>query len=447
MDEEKIAVVGNGTENNRISEFTESYASFNRIINSLQRKYIELKEDFSSQNRELSLANDRLVSLTDQNLAATQFLNSILRSISVGVIAVDQNGAITHFNPAAAVIMGIPVSEAVGKQYRDIIPPGQPFAANALRTAETTKTVDSVEKKINLDDGTILQLSVSTAILFDDRQRPNGAVEVFTDLTKVKKMEQELARLNTMAALGEMAATIAHEVRNPLAGIAGFAGLLERDFERDDPRRTLVKKIIRGVDKLNDTVTSLLNYTRMEEVNKTTTDYIKYMKSIVEDYKLENPKKTGEIEIRFNYNKTFDETPLMLSFDKLLLRQVFLNIITNAIEVSGSEGKIDIKVSKLPRQSAVGRFSKRIILGVDETVVETVIRDNGPGIKLEDLDHIFAPFFTTKQGGNGLGLAISWRIVKAHGGDIVVESSSKTGTAFHIVLPVKIDANNMEFIK
>lgn len=443
MDEEKVMTVENRPEGNLISEFTESYASFNRIINTLQRKYIDLKDDFSAQNEELVKANMKLVALTEQNLGATQFLNSILTSISVGVIAVDQNGTITHFNPASAVIMGIPISEAIGKQYREIIPPGQPFAANALRTAETSQVVESVEKKIVLDDETQLSLSVSTSVLYDDQNRPNGAVEVFTDLTKVKKMEKELARLNTMAALGEMAATIAHEVRNPLAGIAGFASLLERDIERGDPRRTLVKKIIRGVDKLNDTVISLLNYTRMEELNKTQTNYISYLQTILDDYKLEHRQKLKENKLNFSYNKSFDETPLYLEFDKLLMRQVYLNIITNALEVSGNHSSIDIMVKKVPRQVAVKKYSKRLLLGVDETVVETIIKDNGPGIKLEHLDHIFAPFFTTKQGGNGLGLAISWRIVKAHGGDIIVESSSRKGTEFCIVLPVKISAEQI----
>ncbi len=443
MDEEKVMEIENKPGSSGISEFTESYASFNRIINSLQRKYIDLKDEFSAQNEELVKANKRLVALTEQNLNATQFLNSILTSISVGVIAVDQNGTITHFNPASAVIMGIPVGEAIGRQYRDIIPPGQPFAANALRTAETSNTVDSVEKKIVLDDETQLSLSVSTSVLFDEQNRLNGAVEVFTDLTKVKKMEQELARLNTMAALGEMAATIAHEVRNPLAGIAGFASLLERDIDRDDPRRTMVKKIIRGVDKLNDTVTSLLNYTKMEELNKSKTNYISYLQTILDDYKNEHNQKLKDNKLNFSYNKSFDESPLEIDFDRLLMRQVYLNIITNALEVSGDDGSIDIKVVKLPRQVAVKKYSKRLLLGVDETVVETLIKDNGPGIKMEHLDHIFAPFFTTKQGGNGLGLAISWRIVKAHGGDIVVESSSKKGTEFRIILPVKIGSEQI----
>ena len=136
-------------------------------------------------------------------------------------------------------MLGIPVREPLGNLYRDVIHPGSPIDANALRAAETGRSIEGVERVVDLADGTRLHLSTSTAILRDTEGRPVGAVEVLHDLTKQKRMEQELARLNTLAALGEMAATIAHEVRNPLAGIGGFAALLLRDLpEDDDPAET-----------------------------------------------------------------------------------------------------------------------------------------------------------------------------------------------------------------
>ena len=444
MDENREVASRQHTNTAEISKFTESYAAFNRIINSLQRKYIELKDEFTATNDELVQANKKLVQLSERNLVATEFLNSILNSISVGVIAVDQNGRITHFNPAASMILGIPSRDPLGKMYREIIPPGKPVYANALRAAETGRRADSVEKKVDLEDGTLLQLSVSTAILKDEQGRSCGAVEVFQDLTKLKKMEQEIARLNTLAALGEMAATIAHEVRNPLSGIAGFAALLEKEMADDDPHRKLVKKIIRGVDSLNDTITSLLNYTRLEEVNKSPVDYADYVKKIVEQYRQEHKDRCGNVKLTIHAPTGPNAAPIKLELDKMLIRQVFGNILTNAVEVCKGSGKIDVRYSKLPRQTAVAKYSKRLLLGVDETVVETVISDTGGGISMEHLDRIFAPFFTTKQGGNGLGLAITWKIVKAHGGEVFAESSSKKGTAFHILIPTRIDTENME---
>ncbi|UCC45224.1 MAG: PAS domain-containing protein, partial [Candidatus Zixiibacteriota bacterium] len=285
MDEKSKLAVEPGTDSDDISRFADSYASFSRIVNSLQRKYIDLKEEFSTQNEELAQANKKLVHLTKKNITATEFLNGILNSISAGVIAIDLNGRVTHFNPAASLILGIPPREPLGKPYREIIPPGTPVNANALRAAESGREVDSVEKHIELADGSKLQVSVSTAVLRDNDGRLVGAVEVFQDLTKFKKMEQEIARLNTLAALGEMAATVAHEVRNPLSGIGGFAALLERDLTDEDPRKELAQKIIRGVNSLNDTVETLLNYTRFEEINKVEVDFEAFVRATVDQFR------------------------------------------------------------------------------------------------------------------------------------------------------------------
>lgn len=443
MEEGKlVSEVDNDT--NQVSQFVESYETFNRILNSLQRKYIELKDEFSNQNSQLAEANRRLVELSRENLAANDFLNGILKALSVGVVAVDQNGRITHFNPAASAILGIPPQDSVGKQYREVVPAGKPASANALRAAECGKAVESVERKIDLDDGARLQLSVSTAILRDDRGRANGAVEVFQDLTKLKRMEEEIARLNTLAALGEMAATIAHEVRNPLAGIAGFASLLEQDVAKDDPKRKLIRKIQRGVAGLNDTITALMNYSRLEKLNRTTINYPDFLTKAIRRFESENRELCGKARISLVEAGPPSSRPLEMSIDALLFQQVFNNLFTNAIEVAHDNCEISIRYRRLPRQTAVARYSSRMLLDTRETVVETVISDNGPGIPMDSLDHIFAPFFTTKQGGHGLGLALAWKIVKAHGGEIFAQSSSRQGTSFYILLPVPIGSENME---
>ena len=439
MDELEKAASTVKPEANDVSRFAESYESFNRIINSLQRKYVELKDEFAHQNRELAEANQKLVELTHRNMAATDFLSSVIESIAAGVVAVDQNGRITHFNPAASTIFGIPRNESIGRHYRDVLPPGEPVFANALRTAESARPIDAVEKRIELRDGTLLQLSVSTSLLKDEQGRTAGAVEVLHDLTKVKKMEREISRLNTLATLGEMAAAIAHEVRNPLSGIGGFAALLEREIEEKSPQHKLVKKIIRGVRSLNETITSLLNYTKLEELNLTRVNYREYLEREIEAYRQENPDKINGTQIVVRAAENGRDQKINTSIDQLLFRQVLTNIINNAVEVSDGQGKVEVSFSRLSRQAAVARYSRRLLLGVDETVIETIISDDGPGIPMENLDQLFAPFFTTKQGGHGLGLAISSKIIKAHGGEIFTESSSQKGTSFCIIIPTRID--------
>jgi PAS domain S-box-containing protein len=427
----------NGSEE-PISDFTESYASFNRIINNLQRQYIELKEEFTAQNEKLAEANKRLMELTKLNLAATEFLDSILNSITVGIIAVDREGMVTHFNPAASVLFGISAPEALGHAYREVLPPGDPPDANALRAVETGQAADNAEKELVLPDGTSFYVSVSTAIVHDTEGNPIGAVEVLNDLTKTKKMEQELSRLNTLAALGEMAATIAHEVRNPLAAIGGFAALLKREMDTDDARQKLANKICNGVDNLNNTVTSLLNYTRIDEVRKKDLIYDDFLRRTIEQFRYENTENLRDIEFRLESPQEPDAAPVVLSADPMLMRQLFFNLFTNAIEAGDDVGEISVSYEILPRQQAMGLYGDRVLLELDETVVVTTVIDNGPGIDSEAKDSLFAPFCTTKQGGTGLGLAVVWKVVKAHGGVIVAENAPDGGAKFVLLLPARI---------
>lgn len=444
MDDLSKILDKNETENSDLSHFTDSYASFNRIINSLQRKYLELKEDLSAQNEQLVQANKNLVELTARNITATEYLNSILHSISAGVITVDQDGKITHFNPSASLILGIPQSEPLQKSYRDIIPPGEPSFANALRTAESGNEYDSVEKTITLPDSSKLRLSVSTALIKDKNGTPIGATEVFQDLTKIKKMENEIARLNTLAALGEMAATIAHEVRNPIAGIGGFASLLDRDIKDEDPNKTLIRKIIKGVNNLNLTVDTLLNYTRFEEIHKEDTNCVEFLHQAVEQFKSDQHDKLQSINIK-NIVLNPKSDHIEICIDPMLFRQIIFNIMKNGIEAIDYKGSISIQTEKLPRQKAIELYTDKIILGLNETIVEIKISDSGEGINKNNIDKIFSPFFTTKSEGNGLGLAVAWKIVKTHGGDMFVENNKLgSGATFTILMATRINKKQGE---
>ncbi len=419
-----------------VGRFTENFAAFSRIINSLQRKYLELQTEFRRQNDQLVEANSRLVELSEANLAATEFLNSILNSLSAGVVAVDRSGTVTHCNPAAARILGLPVGSIVGKPYKDFLVGDGPAEANAVRAAQTGCEVSSVEKKISLPDGRSAQVSVSTSVLRDRSQASEGAVEVFHDITKMKRLEQELARLNTLAALGEMAATIAHEVRNPLSGIAGFAALLERDLDEHDPHRKTVRKIIRGVEALNQTVATLLNYTRFKEISRTDVLYADFLSKTVERFRSDIKAKGRSVSIAIRDPEP-QSAGVRLRLDVVLMRQVILNILDNGVQAMDGDGRITLEFRRMEPVESVRRFGDKVFLGSDETIVETIISDQGPGIHDHDLDRIFAPFFSTRPGGNGLGLAVVWKIVKAHGGEVFADDAAGGGAAFHILLPTR----------
>lgn len=422
-----------------VSEFTDSYASFNRIVNSLQRKYLDLKEEFSQQNDELAQTNVKLLQMTQKHLSANEFLNGLLSSITVGVIAVDMNGIITHFNQTASILFGVAAREALGKSYRSLIPAGEPENASALRTIETFVEADAVEKVIVLADGTRLCLSISTSIIKNGQGEAAGAVEILHDLSKIKKMEMEITRLNTLAALGEMAATIAHEVRNPLAGISGFAGLLKRDIPLDDPRHNLVQKISTGVETLNKTITSLLSYAKVDEVKREEGVFDDFLRRLVEQYRRDHANQLKDIELIVHPAHGVGASSIKLDFDPVLMRQCFFNLITNAVQACHGRGSIAIEYTKLPRQKAARIHGKRLILGIDETVVETTVTDSGPGLPPGSLSELFTPFYSTSTGGTGLGLAMVWKIVKAHGGDVVADNAQDGGARFTILLPTRVN--------
>lgn len=419
-----------------INRFTDSFASFNRVINSLQRKYIELKDEFSRQNEELVNANAKLVQLSERHLSATEFLDRILNSVAVGVIAVDEEGRITHFNPAASMILGIPQRNPLGKPYRKAIPSAEPEGITAVQAAKSGCCIDAAEKKLQLADGTSVVVSVSTSILRDNKGGSRGAVEVFQDLTKMQRMEEELARLNTMAALGQMAATVAHEVRNPLGAIAGFAALLRRDLDTDDPRQELVSKIVQGTENLNQTVETLLNYARFEELNKRETDYGGFLQSVLDQFCYNQGEDVRDrILLRRDQDSGCGSVSAVI--DAQLMRQALFNVMTNALEASGNDEPIELSYQRLSRSTATTRYGDKLMLSSNETILETTITDRGPGIPEDESANIFAPFFTTKAEGNGLGLAVAWKIMKAHSGEIVAQNRPGGGAVFRLLIPMK----------
>lgn len=425
------------------SRFAESYASFNRVINGLQRQYIELKEEFSAQNEKLAEANRRLMELTESNLTANQFLNGILDAMPLAVVTVDRNERITHINPAGSVLFTKNAQKSVGMLYAEVFPDSESSAAGAVSTIQTGRAISAVKRDIIVAEGKKLKLSMSTALLKDESGNCAGALEVFQDLTKLQKMEQEIARLNTLAALGEMAATIAHEVRNPLSGIGGFAALLERDIDRNDPKAQLIQKIKKGVENLNSIVTKLLNYTRFNELNRREVDFVSYLKSSIEQFRLDQPP-ARQAAINLIENGLTAPNAVLVSIDMLLFRQCLFNLMMNSIDATDQNPEITFSIRMYSSLDIPPEFDNKINLDFDESLLVTSISDNGRGIRPEHRDKIFAPFFTTKGGGSGLGLAVAWKLTKAHGGDIILGDSSPGGTTFHILLPAGMNHHNLE---
>ncbi|HEX9917353.1 MAG TPA: PAS domain S-box protein, partial [candidate division Zixibacteria bacterium] len=311
-----------------LNSFTNSFASFNKITQSLQSAYRSLEEKFENLNQKLEQANRELRQSLAEKDRISNYLNNILESLTSGVLAINLYGKITLFNRAAEEMLGYKSDEVLGRPYLEIMGKNIKEECAATYLLKSKGSVVNQEKEIYARDGRKIPVGYSITLLSDSEGELIGAVEIFFDLTKLRQLEEEVSRVKTLAALGEMAATVAHEVRNPLGGIAGFAALLDRDIPEEDERKRLVKKIIQGVEILNRTVINLLNYTRVVKLNPTEVDLVKFADEVVAHFNMDISQKMKNITIQRNY----PDRRLVCRLDTEQFRQVVLNLLYNAAQ-------------------------------------------------------------------------------------------------------------------
>ena len=360
-----------------------------KTTQSLEEAHRRLESRIESLDKELRDKNETL-SLT------TEHLNSILESMSDGVIAVDTEGIITTFNGAAASVLGYTAEETLGKSYREVF--GKKFSEAPGRGVA----------ELQGRDGNPVPVSERVSPIANSAGLRIGSVKVFQDLSEIEALREQVRRKDRLAALGEMAATVAHEIRNPLGGIRGFAALLERDIDSEDPRARLVAKILAGTKELDHVINELLEYTRPIQLDTKPVEYTALVQAALAY--LDCGGKS--IEIR-------NEIPggVEVLVDSGKMRQVLLNILINAVQSIDSVGTIDLTLSE------------------NENDCSLIVSDTGCGIPEAELDRVFSPFFTTKEKGTGLGMAVASKIVESHGGTLEVASEAGKGATFTIRLP------------
>lgn len=414
--EEKNAV---GLSAEELSSFTSSYAHFNKITQKLQKAYKALEQRFENLNLKLEQTNNQLRQSLAEKDRISNYLNNILESLNSGVLAVDLDGRVTLCNRAAEEILGFKTDEILGEDYTKIMGKKVNRELTPLHTLKAKVSHLNEEKEIVTKTGRKIPLVFSTSLLTDSEGNCQGAVEVFFDVTRTRELEQEVTRVKTLAALGEMAATVAHEVRNPLGGIAGFAALLERDLEAEDPRRRLVNKITEGVDILNRLVDNLLNYTRAVKLNPQKLDFVKFLNDTLNFFQMDLASAAGNVSI----DQHFFKGEIECCIDPEQFRQVVLNILRNSVQALPRGGKIDV-------------YSKLVASEKEDEVILKIV-DNGEGMSPEIQEKLFTPFFTTKDGGTGLGLPTVKKIVEAHKGSVEIESALAKGTTVQVRFPAR----------
>ena len=348
------------------------------------------------------------------------YYEDLISSLQDGVIILDPRGWALSLNPAAEELTGFSRSQVVGRPIGETFPPPAPLASLVAKTVALGRSHGDFDATFTRADGARLFVSAVASLVSDPHGETRGVVLVLRDLSRVRDLEEQVRRSDRLAALGVLAAGVAHEVRNPLVGVRGAAQLLEREPTFPQPLREFTRIIIREVDRLNRIVDGLLAFAARRPVEGRPCN----VNQVVEEaLRLE---ESGIHAVGVRVTRKYDPELPAVAGDPDRLLQVFLNLIRNGAQAMAGGGDLLVwtRFERLAPQ----------IGGRAAAVVE--IRDRGPGIPPHVQQQLFNPFFTTKDGGTGLGLPISLRIIEEHGGTIEVQTRAGEGSTFRVLLPI-----------
>ncbi|MFH2122448.1 MAG: ATP-binding protein [Pseudomonadota bacterium] len=338
------------------------------------------------------------------------FRDILISSLPVGLIVTDSQGKILLCNQFAEQMASVVENEVVGAVPESVLAPA---LAQALEDQKIA-TVGPVQKEILLPDvkGQMRTLQLHSRSVVDSDGTSAGVMLLIQDLSQVKSLEEELRRSERLAALGKMAAGVAHELRNPLSSIKGLAILLKSRFQEESSDQETADILVQEVERLNRSIGELLDYARPQKLNKENILPEEVVRKAVSLIRMDAESMGVRINVVMADNLPF------LSADQDKLNQVFLNLFLNSIQAMEQGGALDIQV-----------------MAEGKNVLFT-IKDTGCGVRKEDLPRIFDPYFTTKPEGTGLGLAMSMKIVEEHGGTMTFQSEKDVGTTVIVSLPV-----------
>ena len=384
-----------------------AFETFRRASGDLERSYRELRERAARLQEELEVKNRELAAnLADKERMET-YLHDILESLTTGVAVLDPSGRITLCNRAASRLAGCDRGELRRRGPALLLGGGEDQGLDVLLARARGRTL------VREVDGEERSLRLNAVRLRDRDGRCTGGLLLIEDITEILRLEHEAGRRNRLTAMGEMAANIAHEIRNPLGSIELYASILGRELGADRDKRDLAEQIRAGVRSLNHILSNLLYYTRP-------------LRPAVRDLPAHDlwPETVRfaahalrEQRIRWRCERTGPDA--VLQTDPELLKQVLINLVLNAVQAMPDGGRL-LLASR-----------------VDRGTVRYTVRDTGRGIREEDLDKIFNPFFSTRAKGTGLGLAIAHQVVETLGGTIRVASRPGRGTTFTVELPLE----------
>jgi signal transduction histidine kinase len=353
------------------------------------------------------------------------FYKDMVWNLRNGIVAITRDGRVAVMNGIAYRVLGLkPRTADIGRHFSEVLKDVPDLLRIMAGAFELSHLPNRAELRLK-NTGKVIGYTLSH--VKDARGRDVGATLFFKDLTRVEQLEERERLRDRLAALGEMAAAIAHEVKNPLAGIEVMAGLLKRQLPESPDAQNVLADIIKEAKMANVIVQEVLAFVRpirLQVEDIAVADVIRDAVTMAESH----ASLKGQVEVRVDLSEALRP----IQGDPHQLRQIFTNLLTNAFEAMGGAGTVDIAAVALDGDDETGATET----ATGPTILITV-SDSGPGIPPEVIDRIFSPFFTTKPQGSGLGLAIVRKIVDAHDGRIDVVERAGGGTVFRVTLPIR----------
>lgn len=346
---------------------------------------------------------------TRKLLDMKKYKEDILRNISIGIITTDRKGKILSINQTGEKILESSTSSCEEKERIHSVLMKQ--LKESLKNEESKNDIIVFNRA---SDGNKKYLDVTTSLLRTENEKVNGSICSFRDITRRKRIENNIERINRLTSVGELAAGLAHEIRNPLAGMKMSVQVLRGRLctENDQSNLKLFDSTIYEIDRLNNLMTELLDFAKPHSPKYEMINILEILNRSLDLTK----KDIKERDIKTNVH--IETSKLFVFIDKAQIEQVFINIIKNAVRASRHQGKLDIRLRTISRE--------------EDRLLSISFEDNGEGIEQENLEKIFNPFFTTNPQGTGLGLSVVHKLVTENKGEIEVQSTLGKGTKFEI---------------
>jgi two-component system sensor histidine kinase AtoS len=394
-------------------------------IKALAVAFNEMAAQLFQQRRQLEGANEELRRRFDELEDVKRYTENILASLTNGIVTVDLDGRVVTLNPAAEMLTGFFAGEVTGRYCTELFAQTAEIGEMLMQTLANHVPVTGVTLTLKRRSGAALPVEVSTAPLKGAEGKDLGVVAVLRDLTLVRELEGQLRRSDRLAALGTLAAGLAHEIKNPLTSVLTFSRHVDRRFDDPSFREKFQRVVPRELERINGILERLLELARPVPASFTRIRVAPLLDRAVELFA--NEIESQRVQVVRDYAR---DLPPVAAHEESLYRAI-INVVGNALEaMADGGGRLGLRVGWAGPSEGL-RPSRG---GARQVVIE--VSDTGGGIRPEDAERLFNPFFTTKERGTGLGLAVTHKIVEDHGGVIDFQTVAGLGTTFRIVLPL-----------